>query len=287
MPELPEVETIRRGLQRWVIGKKIAKVEVRQPKLVRNPLPEFNRYLTGNEIIAVDRKGKLLFLELKNHNVWLIIHLKMTGQLVFVSAREKIAGGHEFPPTSEQLPNKYSHIIFTFQDNSHLFFNDLRRFGYLKVVSRDEKEATLASLGIDPLGPEYNLDKFRSIFKNKKKALKALLLDQTILAGLGNIYADEVCFAAGIHPDRLADKLTSQDLEKLYRSIRAIMHQAVKAGGTTFRNYRNAEGQKGNFVKQLAVYQRSKLVCRRCQKGIIVKTRLIGRGTHFCPICQK
>lgn len=321
MPELPEVETIRRGLQNKIVGKKIAGVVVKKSKLAKNPLPGFKKTLVGSSFNKIERRGKLLIFGLSKitpgvlpfkkrqaqrkttpgveHRVlyqeqqekYLLVHLKMTGQLVYLNKKQITAGGHSWPKINK-LPNKYSHIIFTFSDGSKLFFNDQRQFGYMQIVNQADKNIVLKKFGIEPLTPGFTWQNFQNIFntgcyKTKRKtAIKNLLLNQSLVAGLGNIYADEVCYRAKIKPQKKANKLTVNDQKNLYTAIPYVLKKAIDFGGTTFSNYRDADGRKGNFSDRLMVYQRSGQPCRRCQQ-IIKKIKLGGRGTHYCPQCQK
>ncbi|MFH2104905.1 MAG: bifunctional DNA-formamidopyrimidine glycosylase/DNA-(apurinic or apyrimidinic site) lyase [Parcubacteria group bacterium] len=286
MPELPEVETIRRDLQRKIVGKKITEVKVRKLKIVKGSQPAFRRALIGNSFAKISRRGKLLILELKKGEKYLLIHLKMTGQLIYQARGQIIAGGHGWPQIGK-LPNKYSHIIFTFADRSQLFFNDLRQFGYMKLVGDEELSAILEKFGIEPLTKNFTWANFRHALAGKKTSLKAVLLNQKLIAGIGNIYVDEICFRAGVRPSRAVNKLSSAELRKIFNSCNIIIKQAIKYRGTTFNDYVDADGNKGNFISRLKVYQRAGEKCQRCRRGVIKKTRLAGRGTHYCPQCQK
>lgn len=286
MPELPEVETIRRDLARVLLGKKIKRVEVRKIKLVRGDGHEaLSRELIGEEIKRVGRRGKMLVLALSPASKFLLMHLKMTGQLIFLDHAKMVAGGHDWPAIDE-LPSKYSHLIFHFQDNSRLFFNDMRQLGYVHLVSEADWQRISGAYGAEPMSAKFTPAYLREVLKPRRVAVKKVLLDQTAIAGLGNIYVDEVCFYAGIKPARRADKITAVETLKLHRAIVSVLKLAIKYRGTTFNNYRDAHGRRGNFVQRLKVYGRAGEACRRCRTGIIKRTIIGGRGTAYCPMCQ-
>lgn len=285
MPELPEVETIRRGLMSNIVNKTISGLDIRKSKLIKNEDRTFKNSLKNQSILNIDRIGKLLIFEISGDKFLLLIHLKMTGQLIYTDKSLVLAGGHSFKQP-EFLPNKFSHVIFDFSDGSKLFFNDLRQFGYLRLIKKSELEAVSNNFGIEPGKSDFTLENFSTIFKNRKINLKALLLNQKLIAGLGNIYVDEICFRAGIRPSRLVSSLTRGDIKKLYLATNYIIKKAIEKRGTTFSDYRDVENKKGNFLKYLKVYGRKAEKCKHCQETI-KKIKLAGRGTHFCPNCQK
>ena len=287
MPELPEVETVRRGLRANILGKKITKITISKPKLVKHTPAEFREILIGNSFKKVDRIGKLLIFELENPAKFLLVHLKMTGQLIWQKGTKTVMGGHYDPHTKNEFPNKYSHVIFDFENGENLFYNDMRQFGYLKIVEAEELTEIRGKYGIEPGTENYTWENFRGILvKRHKMILKAFLLNQQIISGLGNIYVDEACFRSGILPERKVGSLNDKEAKLLFRNIREIIAEAVAMGGTTFRNYRDALGGKGNFTDKLQVYGLEKRPCQICGT-IIEKMKLAGRGTHFCPKCQK
>ncbi|HLD31448.1 MAG TPA: bifunctional DNA-formamidopyrimidine glycosylase/DNA-(apurinic or apyrimidinic site) lyase [Patescibacteria group bacterium] len=284
MPELPEVETIRRDLQRLILHKKIVQVQIR-PKARVFPLPKkFIQLLINTEILSLNRRGKLLFGQLANGQ-YLLVHLKMTGQLIYRRGDQRASGGHEEKDKGET--EKYNRIRIVFADGSELLFNDLRRFGYWRLVSEIEKERVLAEYGWEPLGSDFSFVRFSALSSGRSTTIKSLLLDQKLIAGLGNIYAAEVCFSAGILPTRSAKSLSAVEQKKLWQNIRRIMRLAVKKRGTTFANYRDARGRKGNFVPLLCVYGRRGQTCLRCRRAQIQEKKISGRTTAFCPFCQK
>lgn len=290
MPELPEVETIRRGLERKILNKKIITVKALDNKVVKNK--DFANILLGQKIIKIERRGKLLAFLLSNHE-YLFTHLKMTGQLIYSSVipvqagiHSIVAGGHSLN-SSADWGNKYTRAIIAFSDKSELWFNDLRRFGYMKIVSEKEKEKVWEKdFGIEPLTPNFTWDNFRKLFLKRKTNIKALLMNQKLIAGLGNIYVDEACFCAGILPERKITTIKPEEIKKLFICIPRILKVAIKNRGTTFSSFVDGEGKKGSHVKFLNVYGRAGEKCKKCGT-LIKKIKHAGRGTHFCPKCQK
>jgi len=300
MPELPEVETIRRDLEGKIVRKKIADVEVLAKKIVKTNLKEFSEVLKGNQFSKIDRRGKLLIFKLKNHRgstsmgeKFLLVHLKMTGQLIYRYDHKTIAGGHNLPKNIGELPNKFTHLIFSFSDKSKLFYNDMRRFGYMKIVDQEGKENILVHFGIDAIDEKFTLAVFKGILEGRKNSIaKAVLMDQGAVAGIGNIYADEILYDAQILPNRKINTLKLVDIKKLYQSIKKVLKHAIRHRGTTFGtqlegHYVDSEGRHGNYLDFLKVYQREGEKCVGCPKGIIQKNNIAGRGTRFCTACQK
>ncbi len=291
MPELPEVETIRRDLGA-LVGKKIVALDIISPGSASHSAAVFKRALVGKKLIKIERRGKLLIFVFSD-DLFLLIHLKMTGQLIFQSKGGKIVGGHSLASGSYEksvggkLPNKYTRAIFYFSGGGALFFNDLRKFGYLKLANaRELKNILEKNYGPEPLTPEFTDARLAEAIKGRKKNIKAALLDQKLIAGLGNIYVDESLFAAGIRPMRLAGSLKKEEIKKLYKEINRLIEKAIVNRGTTFNNYVDSRGRKGNFSGFLKVYGRSKSACPTCGTEIL-KIKLAGRGTNYCPNCQK
>ena len=287
MPELPEVETIRRDLERKLVGHKIKDLKILSPKTVALAPAVFYKNLVGQNVAAVERRAKLLILKLAPANKYLLVHLKMTGQLIYQFKGKLIAGGHSLSKEEFiDLPNRHTRVWFEFADGGRLYFNDLRKFGYLKLVDQVELDKIIHNnYGFEPLTSDYTLVNFSSALKNKKTNIKAALLNQKNIAGLGNIYVDESLFAARINPARRADSLKPAELKALFLASGKIIARAVEFRGTTFNNYLDGDGRKGNFSKLLKVYGRANLKCPRC-RGLISKIKLAGRGTHYCPHCQ-
>ena len=291
MPELPEVETIRSDLKLKVLNKKIEKIEILDEKVIGKDSKKRYYNLKDLKIIAIDRQGKLLAF-LLNNNKYLLVHLKMTGQLVFKTNKDIIAGGHPFSIKDKRkavgnaLPNKHTRFVIYFSNNKILFFNDMRRFGYVKLVSKDEWLKIKKSYGPEPLKKEFSLAKFQSILLKRKTPIKAVLLNQKLVSGLGNIYVDESLFLANIDPRRDAVSLSKQESEKLFKAIVKIIKEAIRYRGTTFSDYVDSEGRIGNFSNKLKVYGRQGQSCLKCD-NIIKKVKVAGRGTHICDNCQK
>ncbi len=270
MPELPEVETIRRDLAKTIIGKKIAQVEVLSPKQVSPK--NFAGGLKDLKIKRLDRRAKLLIFELSDEK-FLVIHLKLTGQLIYRAKDGPL--------------EKYTRLVFTFNDGSRLFFNDLRKFGYLKLVGKREIEKIKSEYGVEPLTKEFNLVKFKGLLARRPRIkIKQLLMEQGLVAGLGNIYADEVCFEAGVRPQRPAGKLSETEAKKLWQAISRILEKAIAKRGTSADSYVDASGRPGEYETYLMVYGRTGEPCQKC-KTKIVRITLGGRGAHYCPKCQK
>lgn len=286
MPELPEVETIRRDLQYAVLGKGIRAVKVWTPRMIISGEKEFIKSLEGNRFEKIDRRGKLLVFHLAYGDKTLLIHLKMTGQLICQVPGGLIVGGHPSAKI-ENLPNDYTRAAFYLADGTILYFNDVRTFGYLKLADENETEECLKKFGLEPLTPEFTWSSFKELLAGRKGNLKAFLLNQSKIAGIGNIYADEICFRAKVRPERAIDSLDLSERRRLYNACQAVLKQAVEKRGTTFSNFVDASGKKGGFEKHLKVYNRAGLSCKRCKNGIIRKITAAGRGTHFCPECQK
>lgn len=284
MPELPEVETIRRDLSVKLRGARIREVEVRLAKITSPKGGAFAKKLRAARIIEVKRRAKLLAFIL-DRGV-LLIHLKMTGQLVLRHHKQIIFGGHTIVGAHE-LPNKYTHVIFYFTNGDTLYFNDLRQFGYLKLVASDQAQKILDEYGLEPLSRDFTMGKFVEILKQRKNGrIKSVLMDQSLFAGLGNIYADESCFLARLRPGRRVLSLNKKESQALWLAIKKVLTFSVKHRGTSFNTYVDSHGQAGNFVKYLKVYGRGGKPCKVC--GIIIKkTVMAGRGTVFCPACQK
>jgi len=288
MPELPEVETIRRDLEKVLPGRVVRGVEVRLEKMSNASTRTTRQRLVGQKVLAVHRRAKVLLIHFSGG--WtVVIHLKMSGQIIWVPARGRLrVGGHPIPGGLNDLPNKYSHVIFSFTGGT-MYFNDQRQFGYMKILSTSELVDWLTKQGYgpEPLEKHFTVAIFRDIVrKHSRKRLKPTLLDQTVIAGIGNIYADETCFYGRVLPQRRIETLTPQEQQGLYRGLRHVLELSLKNKGTTAQAYRTATGQKGGMLPFLKVYGRAGATCRRCS-GTIRKTTFVGRGTHFCPDCQR
>ena len=362
MPELPEVETVRLGLQRLLPGRVIAHVESDWPKSFPNSEEDVKAFLLGAEILQVRRRAKVLLIDLTSEYT-LVIHLKMTGQLVFVQktsgskvegkklkvseAELRFGAGHPNDSLIGELPDKSTRVTFTFLDGSKLFFNDQRKFGWIRLLPTKLIDAALtgsaleanarkrgsaqravqvvrgvstgvadaavvqelsqpAELGLargesgadavidfmqkvgpEPLEADFTPDiLFNRIQRRKNSNIKAVLLDQTVLAGVGNIYADEALWAAKIHPETLVKDLSKQQVALLHEVLVAVLRLSIEKGGSSNHTYVNAEGKKGSYMNFANVFRRDGEACPRCGTTII-KLKVAGRGTHICPVCQK
>ncbi|TSC77124.1 MAG: formamidopyrimidine-DNA glycosidase [Parcubacteria group bacterium Gr01-1014_31] len=286
MPELPEVETIRRELQRRLLVQTLRAVEVRVPKMAHPSAAALRRELAGKKILAVKRRAKMLVCELPGQR-YLVFHLKMTGQLVFVPRSGRtVSGGHPIPNLGV-LPNIFTHVIFRFRSGGTLYFNDQRKFGWVKLVDADGLHELTAHLGMEPLSGAYTWEAFaRAAHRYPNRTIKQVLMDAERIAGVGNIYADESCFCARLRPTRRVRTIRENDLRILYRCIPRVLQLALRHKGTTRDTYRRVNGQSGYMAPFLNVYGRKGKPCRRC-KTPIVKTVVGQRGTHYCPCCQK
>ncbi len=286
MPELPEVQTVADNLAKKIVGKVFKAAEVKVFKMVNYG---FKSKIKNQKVKKVFRRAKMIVIELTSNDS-IIVHLKMTGQLIFVDKKGKaIGGGHPIQSNGIDLtkPNKYTHIILKFSDGSRLLFHDVRRFGWMRLVTDNEYSLISNQHGVEPLSSELSLSKFKEILVKRLKAkIKQLLLSQDLIVGIGNIYADESLFVAGINPLRQVKTLSQLEIKKLHQSIIKILKQAVKSGGTSVNTFVNSDGQRGKFVEKLKVYGRGGLKCFNC-KSILIKTKLGGRGTVYCKKCQK
>lgn len=287
MPELPEVETVRLQLKRKVSGKKIASVEVRHRKTVDHN-SKFESILKGKTISDIERVGKLMMFNFtEDENIHLLAHLKMTGQFFFVDTKGKVdGGGHSFTNKDLELPHKHTRVIFNFTDKSTLYFNDMRLFGYAKLANTKTVEAERLKYGPEPIDANFDIEWFVSELRKKKSLVKAALLKQSFVAGLGNIYVDEALWRAKVKPMRRADTLTKAEAAAIAAASGDVMRESIKVGGTTFQHFADTDGESGNFKEYLKVFGKQGTKCERCG-GIIKKVRTAGRGTHYCPKCQR
>jgi DNA-formamidopyrimidine glycosylase len=326
MPELPEVETIKRGLDSTIIGQKIVGVEILLPKMFVGD----KDFLIGSTVTNISRKGKLLVIDVEreskeerqktketvilsetkdlklhegdssqallsqtvqNDNYFsILIHLKMTGQLIFKSQTlTEFAGGHPIPPLNTPLPNKSTKVIFNFESGDLLYFNDLRTFGYVKVIPTDEvkDQAFVKALGVEPFSDKFTVQKFKDLIEKRSKMnIKAFLLDQRYVAGLGNIYTDETLFFSGVLPTRSVGSLNELETALMFQSILDVLNKGIDTQGASKTSYVNLAGKKGTFMSNVAVYQRAGEPCIKCGRPI-EKIKHVGRGTHFCSFCQR
>lgn len=287
MPELPEVETIRRDLVDGMVGKRITTVVLDKSKVIRGKMKDVKKSLTGARIRSIDRIGKLLMIEL-DHGEHLLFHLKMTGQLFLHNKNGGMTrGGHSLSEAVDStLPNKYTHAVLTIENGAALYFNDMRLFAFLQIVDDAKKSAIVATYGIEPLTKQFTFENFHRVFKGRKTSVKAVLLNQSRIAGIGNIYADEICFAARVRPQRSASTLKKSELLALFQATEKVIAMAIEKRGTTFNSYIDGQGKKGSYLKELKVYGRQGEECLCCGTPL-KKIRTAGRGTVFCPACQR
>ena len=287
MPELPEVETVRVGLTKLIIGKKFADIVYDWPKSFPNSPEDVNKFLVGAKVLEVKRRAKVLLIELDS-KYSLVMHLKMTGQLVFIG-KQRFGAGHPSDSLIGELPDKSTRVTFEFADGSRLYFNDQRKFGWVKLLPTAEVPNIdfMQRVGPEPLAAGFTPAQFRERLKRRKNTnIKAAILDQSVIAGVGNIYADESLWGAKIHPSTLVRNVTDTKLNTLFTELRLVLELAIEKGGSSDRNYVDAEGKKGSYLSFARVFRREKLPCPRCGT-IIEKSRVAGRGTHTCPKCQK
>lgn len=298
MPELPEVESLRRSLKPYIVGKTIQSIIVHKPKLVsgagtvrqalESKKQEFETQIIGAEILDITRIAKNIIIHLSTGQI-ILVHLKMTGQLVYQDDNQnKVLGGHPIQLSESQLPNQHSHIIFELNQGT-LFYNDVRMFGYVLLFPNlDElyKIGHFDKIGLDPFDPNFTAKYLYKNLKTKKSKLKTVLLEQSIVTGLGNIYADEVCFRAGILPTRIANTLSKKEVDKLHQAIIEIIPKAVEMGGSSIANYIMADGSRGTYAREHKVYGKAGKLCVKCEQ-ILQKTIINSRTTVFCQFCQK
>lgn len=287
MPELPEVETVRRGLSELIVGKHIARAENDTLKSFPNAPADVNQFLVSAEIVAIRRRAKVLMIDLST-DYSLVIHLKMTGQLVYVDKDARFGAGHPNDSLVNALPDKSTRVTIEFTDGSKLFFNDQRKFGWVKLMPTVEipNLPFMKKVGPEPLELDFTPKQFANRFTRRGRTnIKAAILDQSVVAGVGNIYADESLWGAKIHPQRLVQTITAAEFKKLYTELRQVMNLSIEKGGSSNRNYVNAEGKRGSYMDFARVFRREGLPCPRCGTTI-EKLRVAGRGTHICPYCQ-
>ena len=350
MPELPEVETVRTGLERLIVGRTLATETHDNDKSFPNLPVDVRQFLIGATVTAVRRRAKVLLIDLSNEYT-LVIHLKMTGQLVFVGAMQpsssrkrgssedndatsedehkwipdqvgndegseaekssknredllsavqriaqddkdtsgvRFGAGHPSDSLIGRLPDKSTRVTLTFDDDTHLYFNDQRKFGWMRLmptISVPEIDF-MKKVGPEPLEDDFTGDVlYERLQRRKNTTIKAAILDQTVLAGVGNIYADESLWGAKIHPATLVKNVSKAKIRLLTAEIKFVMNLAIEKGGSTDRNYVNAEGKRGSYIDFARVFRREGEPCPRCGTTII-KTRVAARGTHLCPVCQ-
>lgn len=273
MPELPEVETVVRGLRALLPGRRILDVRLGKTDFIEDPAA-IERQLPGSRIAEVRRYGKFLVIDLESSDLGaakysLLVHLGMTGQLVTCLPDSRVA--------------PHTHVFFALDDGRELRYTDIRRFGSMRILADGGHEAILGGLGLDPL--EVTKEQFVAILKTRHARIKSMLLDQSVLRGIGNIYADESLWRAKIHPMRLGANLTAEEARRLHRAVQHVLNQAIRLRGSSVSDYVDSNGERGGFQQRHRVYQRHGQKCFRC--GSLIRRAIVaGRSSHFCPRCQ-
>lgn len=280
MPELPEVETIRKGLEKYLVGKKITDIQILDPKLLQDH--KYHRF--GDIVVAVRRFGKGLVIDL-NNNYSIAVHIKLTGQFIYRGDETK-----KLSPSAKlvgDLPSKHTRMIFKLDKNAQLYFNDIRRFAWVKVVKTSEVKNLpfFKELGPEPF-KDLTLDYFQKVLKKSSAPIKSVLMNQKKISGVGNIYANDALNLAQIDPRKKASSIKDKESKKLFDSIHEVLKRGLKYGGATEINFVNALGQSGDYQEHFLTYGREGEKCYNCN-GAIKKIRLAGRGTYFCPVCQR
>lgn len=272
MPELPEVETVKRGLNRLAQGICVKDVTVTWPAIVQisDELTDFRQAMRGQTLQDVERRGKFLIFNWSDV-IW-VSHLRMEGKYLL--------------PEHKEVVDKYTHVILELEDGRDLRYRDVRKFGRIKCYPKQQKEAAINALHLGPEPQEVTGEELFNAFQRTKRAIKPCLLDQHIIAGIGNIYADEILWESQIHPETLATNLSEAQCVQLAAAMATIIKRAIEKGGTTVRTYTNALGENGHYQDELKVYGREGLPCARCH-NTIEKIKVAQRGTHFCPYCQR
>jgi formamidopyrimidine-DNA glycosylase len=303
MPELPEVETVVKGLTRHIVGQKIKNIDIKNARsFLWSPKIKKPTGVFGLTIHSLSRRGKGIIVNLSK-DYTLLIHLKMTGQLIYVPRslhsahprqgsgrddKKRLNLGHPTKDFAEEMPSSHTRVIFELSKGT-LYFNDQRKFGWVKLVpTRDiEKDKFISKLGVEPLSRSFNPDVlWQAIQRHPNSPIKSTIMDQSLVTGVGNIYSDEALFMAGIRPDRKGKTITKPETKKLASAIKKVLGLGIKHAGTSIANYKNAEGLPGRMQNYLKVYGRRGLPCpHKC--GVVKSIRIGGRSAHFCPVCQK
>lgn len=280
MPELPEVETIARRLREVVIGKKIQNISIYREKSFQG-VPDS---LVGATIQDITRRSKILQFHFDRPEK-MLVHLKMTGQLIYVDAHTRLGGGHPTQDWLQELPTKHTRVELELSDSAKLFFNDLRVFGWLRVLTPEEVEKELSLLGPDIIDVSVTPKYLEQMFKKRGVPIKQLVMDNAIAAGVGNIYANDALNMARISPFRPANSLSKQEIEKLYTALTTVISRGIELGGATIDSFRHVDGFAGDYQDEVLTYGREGESCKNCS-GIIVRKKQGGRSTFYCPNCQ-
>ena len=273
MPELPEVETVKESLKQKLIGKRILKATVYHDNIIEYPTVNvFFKKIAGQKITEMSRYGKWLIFELESD--YLLSHLRMEGKYFFRNSIE--------------VRNKHEHVIFTLDDGTELRYMDVRKFGKMHLIPKDKihEIGPFLEMGLEPWDKQLTIEYLKQKYAHKKIPIKTALLDQSIIVGIGNIYANEILFLSHINPLKSSNLLTESELKNIIKNTQEVLEKAIKKGGTTIRSYTSVDGVHGLFQQELYVHKKEGRPCKKCQTTII-KTRVGGRGTYYCPNCQK
>ena len=284
MPELPEVETIRKQLDTELSGKKILKVSVLREKSFSGEPTK----LIGKVVDQVGRKSKVIEVNFKNWNSLVIIHLKMTGQLVYLSKNMRIAGGHPTADWVNELPSSHTRVIWDFADGSKLFFNDMRVFGWMKVINSEQYEKEIRKQVPDVIDKEFDFSYLKSVLGKSRRAVKLVLTDQEKMGGMGNIYANDALYLSKINPTRGANSLDDTEIKQLHKAMVEVIKKGIKYGGSSASDEKfvDTRGQTGRYQEHFLVYERAGYPCKR-DGELIKRMKLGGRSTYYCPKCQE
>jgi formamidopyrimidine-DNA glycosylase len=291
MPELPEVQTIVNDLNKRIKGSKILGVSYCDNKkyFKGTTFEKFKKEIKNREIISVKRRAKYVLMDLSGDKL-LLFHLKMTGHLLVVGSKYYVVGGKwegkDLPKELQDPRNQFIHLVLELSDGKILAFSDMRKFGVVRLENSDYLASLENKLGPEPLGSGFSLNQFQKVLEGSNGKIKAVLMDQSKIAGIGNIYGDEILFLAGVRPDRLVKKLKKEEIEKIYGAIRTILEKALKYRGSSESDYRDADGKKGHYQEHSFVYRRDKNACGECG-GEIKKIKIGQRSAHYCTKCQK
>ena len=273
MPELPEVETVRKTLKLRLVGKKILSCDIYHNNIIEYPsVSEFKKNIINQSFIDIKRYGKWLIFELNDY--CLFSHLRMEGKYFFRNNDEEVY--------------KHEHVVFSLNDNTEFRYMDVRKFGKMHLIKKEDIDniGPILKMGLEPWDSKLDVDYLKDKFKNKKLPIKSVILDQSIIAGIGNIYANEILFASGINPLKKAMDLTNDELSSIIGNTRVILEKAIEMGGSTIHSYTSVDGVTGLFQQELMVHLREGMKCKNCDNNII-KIAVGGRGTYYCPKCQK
>lgn len=273
MPELPEVETVKESLKRRLLGRKIVSVNIYHDNIIEYPsVMEFKNNIVNQKINNMDRYGKWLIFELDDY--YLLSHLRMEGKYFFRDAKA--------------IRNKHEHVVFSLDDGTELRYMDVRKFGKMHLILKDDikRIGPFLEMGLEPWDSNLTIEYLRGKYAKKRLPIKTVLLDQSIIVGIGNIYADEILFLSNINPNTLCKDLTDIELDNIIINTKEVLEKAIKKGGTTIRSYTSVDGVHGLFQQELYVHGKANSKCKKCNSSII-KIKVGGRGTYYCPTCQK